>query len=326
MSLHPFSTLTPDLILDAVEAQGYLSDGRTLALNSYENRVYQVGLEGAEPLIAKFYRPQRWSDAQILEEHQFTLELAEQELSVVAPLISAQGETLFRFGDFRFALFPRRGGRAPELDDPEHLFQLGVTLGRIHAVGASRAFQTRPRIDVDSFGWQSREYLLEHAIPQSLRPAYEVISRDLLNAVQARFSAYPDIVYQRVHGDCHGGNILWRDDLPHFVDFDDSRMAPAVQDLWMFLTGDLTNQQLQLGELLAGYEEFSHFDPRELHLVEPLRALRMIHYAAWLARRWDDPAFPMAFPWFNTERYWGQHLLDLKEQFARLDEPVLRVL
>src|SRR5210317_1116286 len=322
----PFYTMTPDLVIDAVESQGWLSDYRILELNSYENRVYQVGIEGEQPVIAKFYRPNRWSDAQIQEEHDLCFELVEQELSVVAPLRDNEGRSLFEHGDFRFALYPRRGGRAPELDDMDHLFTLGQTLGRIHAVGASRPFVVRPKLDVQSFGWDNREFLLQSFLPQSLREAYERISEDLLRQVEERFSAYSDLKSIRVHGDCHVGNILWRDDLPHFVDFDDARTAPAIQDLWMLLTGDRPQRELQLAEVLAGYEEFYEFDPRELHLIEPLRALRMINYAGWLAKRYEDPAFTKAFPWFNSERYWGEHLLDLKVQFAQLDEPVLRIL
>lgn len=322
----PFYNMTPDVVIDAVESQGWLSDYRILELNSYENRVYQVGIEGEQPVIAKFYRPNRWSDAQIQEEHDLCFELVEQDLSVVAPLTDEQGRSLFEHGDFRFALYPRRGGRAPELGDMDHLFTLGQTLGRMHGVGASRSFTERPVLDVRSFGWENREFLLQHFLPATLREAYERISEDLLNEVEQRFKAYADLRAIRVHGDCHVGNILWRDELPHFVDFDDARTAPAIQDIWMLLTGDRGQRELQLAEVLAGYEEFYEFDPRELNLVEPLRALRMINYAGWLAKRHEDPAFIKAFPWFNTERYWGEHLLDLKEQFAQLDEPVLRIL
>lgn len=322
----PFYQMTPDRVIDAVESQGWLSDYRILELNSYENRVYQVGIEGEQPLIAKFYRPNRWSDEQIQEEHDFCFELVEQELSVVAPLRDDQGRSLYVHGDYRFALFPRRGGRAPELDDMDHLYSLGQTLGRIHAVGASRPFLHRPALDVQSYGWDNRDFLLEHFIPNSLREAYDRISKDILDKVEARFTELGSVNHIRVHGDCHVGNILWRDDLPHFVDFDDSRKAPAIQDLWMLLTGDRPQRELQLAEVLGGYEEFFDFDPRELHLIEPLRALRMINYAGWLAKRYEDPAFTKAFPWFNSERYWGEHLLDLKVQFAQLDEPVLRIL
>jgi len=323
----PFYQLTPDTVIDAVESMGYLSDGRILALNSYENRVYQVGIEGSEPLIAKFYRPQRWSDEQILEEHRFCFELAEQELPVVAPLTNAEGESLFYFRDYRFSLFPRRGGRAPELDDPDHLYQLGLTLGRIHLIGAVRPFEQRPALDIQTYGRDSVELISTGFIPGSLRDAYTSLCSDLLSGIEACFAAAGDVRMIRVHGDCHGGNILWRDDMPNFVDFDDARMAPAIQDLWMLLTGDdRVQQQLQLAEVIAGYSEFADFDPRELHLVEALRTLRMMHYSAWLARRWEDPAFPHNFTWFNTERYWGEHILQLREQLSALQQPPLQLL
>ncbi|MBV1788438.1 serine/threonine protein kinase [Marinobacterium sp. D7] len=327
----PFYQLMPDTVIDAVESQGYLSDGRILALNSYENRVYQVGIEEAQPLIAKFYRPLRWSDEQILEEHAFCFEMAEQELPVVAPLRDAEGNSLFRFpangSEYRFALYPRHGGRAPELSDPEHLYRLGHTLGRIHLIGAVRDFEHRPRLDIQSYGHDSVELIARDFIPASLRQAYVSLTADLLREVEAAFRQAGNVRYIRAHGDCHGGNILWRDDTPNFVDFDDARMAPAIQDLWMLLTGDDRNElQLQLNEIVEGYNEFAEFDPRELHLVEPLRCLRMLHYSAWLARRWDDPAFPRNFSWFNTERYWGEHLLQLREQFAKLREPVLELI
>ena len=326
-SSHPFETLTPDFILDAIEAQDFLSDGRILALNSYENRVYQVGIEGEVPIIAKFYRPGRWSDAQIMEEHEFCYELEAQELSVVTPLKNNQGESLLRYQDFRLALFPRRGGRAPDLDNPDHLYQLGNTLGRMHQVGAAKAFIERPTLDLASFGYNSIELIARDFIPNSLRQAYLSLTQDLMQKIEEAFQRFDDIKSIRVHGDCHGGNLLWRDDLAHFVDFDDARMAPAMQDLWMLLSENERHlRELQLAEVLSGYQEFADFDPRELHLIEPLRTLRMLHYSAWLARRWEDPAFPKSFPWFNTERYWGEHILQLREQLSALQEPVLRIL
>ena len=322
----PFYSMTPDRVIDAVESQGWLSDFRILELNSYENRVYQVGIDQADPLITKFYRPNRWSDAQIQEEHDFCFELADADISVIAPLKNSEGDSLLIFDQFRFTLFPRRGGRAPELDDPEHLYKLGVALGQIHAVGAAKSFVERPALDVHNYGWQSRALLLSEHIPESLRAAYESISREVLERVEQRFEDYSDLQSIRVHGDCHSGNVLWRDERPHFVDFDDARMAPAIQDIWMLLTGERHQMEIQLGEVIAGYEEFFEFNPRELNLVEPLRTLRMMNHAAWIAKRWDDPAFPKAFPWFNTERYWGEHLLDLKVQLSALDEPVLKLL
>lgn len=321
---HPFDSLTPDLVLDAVESLGYLSDARVLALNSYENRVYQVGIEGGEPLIAKFYRPQRWSDAAIREEHAFSLELADCEVPVVAPL-SKDGETLFEHGGFRFALFPRRGGRAPEPGNLDQLYRLGGLLGRLHAVGASRPFMHREELTVANFGHDSLATLLDSGfIPSSLLPAYESVARDLLAQLDTLFATAP---YQtiRIHGDCHPGNLLCRDETFHIVDLDDCRMGPAVQDLWMMLAGPRHERLAQLAELMDGYQEFHDFDPRQLALIEGLRALRLIHYSAWLARRWNDPAFPPSFPWFGTERYWGEQILTLREQRAALDEEPLRL-
>ncbi|WP_010324949.1 serine/threonine protein kinase [Marinobacterium stanieri] len=323
----PFYQLTPDTVMDAVESRGYLCDGRILALNSYENRVYQVGIEDETPLIAKFYRPNRWSDEQILEEHQLCFELDEQELPVVAPLRDGQGESLFQFQDYRFSLYPRRGGRAPELGDPDHLYRLGQTLGRFHLVGQAQPFKSRPALDIQTYGLNSIELIGRDFIPSSLREAYLSLTSDLIASIERCYAAAGDVRRIRVHGDCHGGNILWRDDTPNFVDFDDARMAPAVQDLWMLLTGDdRQQQQLQLAEVVEGYNEFADFDPRELHLVEALRTLRMLHYSAWLARRWEDPAFPRNFTWFNTERYWGEHILQLREQLSAMQEPPLQLL
>ncbi|MFB8830868.1 serine/threonine protein kinase [Azotobacter salinestris] len=321
---HPFDSLTPDLVLDAVESLGYLSDARVLALNSYENRVYQVGIEGGEPLIAKFYRPQRWSDAAIREEHAFSLELADCEVPVVAPL-SKDDETLFEHAGFRFALFPRRGGRAPEPGNLDQLYRLGGLLGRLHAVGASRPFVHREELTVANFGHDSLATLLDGGfVPASLRPAYESVARDLLAQLDALFAATPCQAI-RIHGDCHPGNLLYRDEAFHIVDLDDCRMGPAVQDLWMMLAGSRQERLAQLAELMDGYQEFHDFDPRQLALIEGLRALRLIHYSAWLARRWDDPAFPPSFPWFGTERYWGDQVLTLREQRAALDEEPLRL-
>lgn len=321
---HPFDTLTPDLVLDAVESIGYLSDARVLALNSYENRVYQVGIEDETPLIAKFYRPGRWSDAAILEEHQFSLELAEHEVPVVAPL-ERDGSTLFEHAGFRFALFPRRGGRAPEPGNLDQLYRLGQLLGRMHAVGANRPFEHRETLGVQNFGHDSLSTLLEgNFVPRSLLPAYESVARDLLKRVEDVFAS-TDFTPIRLHGDCHPGNILARDDAFYLVDLDDCRMGPAVQDLWMMLAGERHERLGQLAELVDGYNEFHDFTPRELPLIEALRALRLMHYSAWLARRWDDPAFPMSFPWFGSERYWGDQVLILREQMSALQEEPLRL-
>lgn len=321
---HPFDTLTPDLVLDAVESAGYISDARVLALNSYENRVYQVGIEDGTPLIAKFYRPGRWSNEAILEEHQFSQELADREIPLVAPL-SRDGQTLFEHAGFRFALFPRRGGRAPEPGNLDQLYRLGQLLGRMHAVSASRPFEHRESLNVENFGHASLNTLLEgNYVPKSLLPAYESVARDLLKRVEDVF-AQTEFQPIRLHGDCHPGNILARDDAFYLVDLDDCRMGPSVQDIWMMLAGERHERLGQLSELVDGYNEFHDFTPRELPLIEALRALRLLHYSAWLARRWDDPAFPMSFPWFGSERYWGDQVLILREQISALQEEPLKL-
>lgn len=308
------SELTPNLILDAIESTGLYCDGSLLTLNSYENRVYRLGIHDAPPLIAKFYRPARWSDEAILEEHTFLAELATQEIPVV-PALSIDQQTLFHFQDYRLALFPCQGGRAPELDSPETLQWMGRFIGRIHAISQIKSFQQRPTLDIDSFGHQSRDYLLQHNfIPDLLLAPYQLVLQQALEGVQHCYQQAGDISHIRLHGDCHLGNVLWTDAGPHFVDFDDSRMGPAIQDIWMLLSGERQEQNRQLIEILIGYEDFCEFDNRELHLIEALRTLRLIHYTAWLARRWDDPAFKQAFPWFNTEQYWQQHIGELQEQ------------
>jgi Ser/Thr protein kinase RdoA (MazF antagonist) len=324
----PYAGLTPEVVLDALGDVGLHGDGRMLALNSYENRVYRVSLEEVAPCVAKFYRPGRWSDAQILEEHAFVRELAEQEIPVVAPMIFARHATLPSFAGYRFAVYPLCGGRAPELDRRDTREWLGRYLGRIHAVGAAQGFAARPALDVATFGEEPRHWLLAHAfIPDDLLDAYRSVVDQALAGVRSCFERAGDVRRLRLHGDCHAGNILWIENGalagPHFVDFDDSRTGPAVQDLWMLLSGERAEMSRQLRDLLAGYEEFIDFDRRELHLVEALRTLRLIHYAAWIARRWDDPAFPAAFPWFNTQRYWQDRILELREQIALMDEPRL---
>jgi Ser/Thr protein kinase RdoA (MazF antagonist) len=332
---HPYSRLTPDVVLNALEAVGLRCDGRLLALNSYENRVYQVGIEdesladarASAPVVAKFYRPERWSDAAILEEHAFAHELASAEIPVVEPLAFG-GRTLLEAEGFRLAVFPRRGGRAPELEDRDTLEWLGRFIGRIHAVGGARPFAHRPRLDIESFGIEQRDYLLASGfIPAELLDGWKEAARRALDGVRAAFDRAGDVRWIRVHGDCHVGNVLWtpstgnRPGGPHFVDLDDSRMAPAVQDLWMLISGDRDSMGRQLGHILRGYEDFAEFDDRELHLIEALRTLRLLHYSAWLARRWDDPAFPIAFPWFNTPRYWQDRVIELREQIAAMEEP-----
>ena len=326
MTTHPYDRLTPDMIIDAVESAGYLSDARLLALNSYENRVYQVGIEDSTPLIAKFYRPERWSEAQILEEHRFSLELQDAEISVVAPMVNDQGATLHTFEGFQFALFLRRGGYPPELDNLDNMLVLGRTLGRIHAVGRAAQFKVRHSMSVQRMLSDSRALLLEKFIPRDLVPAYESLTADLEQQVRSVCSEVQPEDFIRIHGDCHVGNILWRDNTAHFVDFDDCCAAPAMQDLWMFLNGERHDRQLQLSELVEGYSEFCDFDPRQIRWIETLRTLRLIHYAAWLGRRWEDPAFPRSFTWFNTERYWADHILELREQMSALQEEPLQLL
>ncbi len=321
----PYATLTPDAMLDAIESVGVRCDGRFIALNSYENRVYQVGVEDGLPLVAKFYRPGRWSDEAILEEHDFVRELAEQELPVIAPL-AFDGRTLLEQGGFRFALYPRRGGRVPDLDGAGVRERLGRLLGRIHAVGSSHGFAHRPTLDIGHFGEDSVRLLVEGGwVSRDLLEVYRGVAGHALEEVRRCYARAGDVAYLRLHGDCYAGNVLWAEDGPHFVDFDDSRMGPAVQDLWMLLSGERESRTRQLIELLAGYEGFREFDPRELHLVEALRTLRLMHYSAWIARRWEDPAFPAAFPWFNTPRYWEERILELREQIALMQEPPLTV-
>jgi len=329
----PYAGLTPETVLDALEGVGLRGDGRLLALNSYENRVYQVWLEDAvtpssqEPpmgsVVAKFYRPERWSDAQILEEHAFAAELAEREVPAVPPL-ALLGRTLSAHAGFRFAVFPRRGGRTPELERRDTLEWIGRFIGRIHAVGAVRPFAERPALDAETFGREPRDWLLAHGfVPTDLREAWQSTVDLALQGVARCYQRAGAVGTLRLHGDCHAGNILWTDQGPHFVDFDDARTGPAVQDLWMLLSGEREAMTRQLGWVLAGYEQFRAFDTRELYLLEALRTLRLVHYCAWIARRWDDPAFPAAFPWFGTQRYWQDRILELREQSALMDEPPL---
>lgn len=326
MNSHPYDRLTPDMVISAVESVGYLSDARLLALNSYENRVYQVGIEDQVPLIAKFYRPERWTAAQIMEEHDFSRELAEADISVVAPLANAQGKTLHHYEGFQFTVFERRGGYPPELDNLDNLLILGRTVGRIHAVGSAGKFQHRMSLSVERMLVENSEFLLSHFIPKSLIPAYSSLTADLAKATASIYGEMQSQDLIRVHGDCHVGNILWRDDCAHFVDLDDCVMAPAMQDLWMFLSGERHRREMQLAELIEGYTEFCDFDPRQLRTIEALRTMRIVNYAGWLARRWEDPAFPRSFTWFNTERYWGEHILELREQLSAMQEEPLRLL
>jgi Ser/Thr protein kinase RdoA (MazF antagonist) len=320
-----YTELSPDIVLQALDARGFETSGRMLALNSYENRVYRIEVEGARPLVAKFYRPGRWNTEEILEEHAFALELATAEIPVVPPMI-IEGETLLQYEGYRYVLYPLQGGRWPELNQQEDLIWCGRFIARIHMIGGRQHFKQRNEISITRMGNESSEYLLKQKfIPDYLIQSYQFLCADLMQQFEQCFRAAGQFKTLRIHGDCHRGNILWTDNGPHFVDLDDCCTGPAVQDLWMLLAGDRNEMTEQMSDLLEGYSEFAEFDPRELHLIEALRSLRMMHYASWLARRWDDAAFPQAFPWFNTTRYWEDHILELREQLSRMQEPVLVV-
>lgn len=315
----PYATLEPSLILDAIEQMGFHCNGSLFPLNSYENRVYQIGIEDAAPLIAKFYRPHRWSDAAILEEHTFSAELATHEIPVVAPI--KRDTSLFTYQGFRFALFPRQGGRALELDNLEQLEWMGRFIGRLHAVGACQPFKHRISLDVSTYGKIPNQFLIDNKfIPSEVLNQYTDVVAAALEKIQQRFEQIDNLKYIRLHGDCHAGNVLWNTG-PQIVDLDDCLMGPAIQDLWMLLSGANPDEtRMQLNCILNGYHEFHDFNYSEIHLIDALRTLRMIHYSAWLAKRWEDPAFPLNFPWFNTLRYWQEHLQNLREQVYLLDE------
>jgi Ser/Thr protein kinase RdoA (MazF antagonist) len=318
----PFTGLSPEVVLDAAASVGLEVDGRLFALNSYENRVYQLG-SPAGMLVLKFYRPARWSDAQIEEEHTFTAELAAAELPVAAP-VRIDSRTLFKYQDFRFAAFPWMLGRAPELDAPEARQIFGRTLARMHQIGALRPFLARPKLGIRRLGWEAREQVLDgELLPEYLHERYESTSATLLEKVEQAFEQAGDVRDIRIHGDCHMGNLLWNERGPVLVDLDDCAMGPRVQDLWMMLAGTASEQQRQWSELLEGYSQFADFDFREVRLIEALRALRMIHHAAWVSHRWLDPAFPRAFPWLGEARYWEGYLRDLMEQVETIEYPPL---
>jgi Ser/Thr protein kinase RdoA (MazF antagonist) len=340
---HAFESLTPDTVLDALDTVGLRGDGRLTALSSYENRVYQVQLEDGSAVVSKFYRPKRWSDTQIQEEHDFAAELMAAEVPAVGPL-RLMGQTLHHFGGFAFSVSPRRGGRPPELDDSEVLEWIGRFLARIHTVGAKKPFASRPRLDVESFGVESMQWLLENdKVPLDVQSAWTRVCTNAIDLVAKNTvltgadgindTENPGVRVLRLHGDCHPGNILWTPadaapaagPGPHFVDLDDARSGPAVQDLWMLLSGDRSQRTRQLGLLVDGYEQFRNFDRRELALIEPLRTLRLIHYSAWLARRWDDPTFPVNFPWFGSSDYWQGQVQMLEEQLEAMQEEPLIV-
>lgn len=329
----PYADLTPDLVLDALEALGQRVDGRLLQLNSYENRVFQVGLDSGDFVVAKFYRPGRWRDEQILEEHAFSQELVAAEVPAVQPIslqamdasahVQGTPPTLGHFKGHRVAVSPRRGGRAPELEDPQVLTWLGRFLARLHVVGAQKPFEHRLSMGVEQTGRQARQWLAdsEHSLPIEQRANWLTAADQALDLCQQAFDRIDGLRLRRLHGDCHPGNILWTPDGPHFVDLDDACMGPAVQDLWMLLSGDARDRQSQLNALLDGYESMAEFDWRELKLIEPLRTLRIIHHSAWLARRWHDPAFPAAFPWFTSGTYWQQQVDLLRQQIDLMQTP-----
>ncbi|WP_298628248.1 serine/threonine protein kinase [uncultured Legionella sp.] len=315
----PYAQLNPEFILDAIEHIGFRCSGSLLALNSYENRVYQIGIEDSDPLIAKFYRPHRWSSEAILEEHQFSLELAHHEIPIIAPLL-INDQTLHHHSEFRFALFPKRGGHALELDNNEQLEWMGRFLGRLHRVSACRSFQHRSQLNVQNYGHNPYTLLLENNfIPDYLKDNFCKTVETALEKIKQIFQEIGQVTQIRVHGDCHAGNVLWSESGPHIVDLDDCLMGPAIQDIWMLLSGTPEHMEQQLDKILQGYNEFHHFNPSERHLIEPLRTLRMLHYSGWLAKRWNDPAFPLSFPWFNTPAHWQNQLADLNEQIELLD-------
>lgn len=318
MQEQPYNNLNPETILSALEKLGFITTGQLLALNSYENRVYEVGVEPSKKLVVKFYRPQRWTDDAILEEHRFAFTCQEREIPVVPPLL-LQRRSLHEINGYRYAIFPARGGRAPELEYGNTLQTLGHFIGRLHALGATQAFVHRPTLNAQTYGVNSLNYLLENQwLPPHLESSFKQIGENLLEAINEKYDKQPNLQLIRIHADLHCGNILMDEDKPHIVDFDDCRMGPAIQDMWMFLSANAEQAKIQLENFLNAYQDFCDFDYRELHLIESLRSLRLLHYSAWLARRWQDPAFPMHFSWFNTETYWQQQITDLTDQLKSL--------
>jgi Ser/Thr protein kinase RdoA (MazF antagonist) len=320
----PFADLNPDRILDAIESLGFQCDGRVLALNSYENRVYRVGREEAAPLVAKFYRPERWSDNAILEEHAFCAELLAADISVVAPMAINQKTLHYTADNLRFAIFPMQGGQAPEPGDKETLIHIGRALGRLHSIGATKSFIYRDALSIQKHAEHPVHYLLDaNWLPPELEDNFISLCEQLISEIENAWHRAGEIETLRLHGDCHPGNLLWRNDTVHFVDLDDALSGPAMQDLWMLLSGSANMRSQQLAWLLEGYEVFRRFNRAELHLIEALRAMRIIHYHAWIAKRWHDPAFPAAFPWFESSRHWEAVITQLQEQLATMQEPIL---
>jgi len=310
----PYENLTPDRVLDIIEDLGYPVNGQFLALNSYENRVYQLGVEEDKPVVVKFYRPGRWTDEAIQEEHDFSYELAEVDVLVALPL-NINGNTLHKNDEFRLAIYERKSGRAPELDQPQSLAQLGRLLARIHSVGSRGRFQHRQKLTSQILGHDARECILNCGfLPDYSKESYATITEQLLKLVDAYFDEYTLPQYRRIHGDFHMGNVLVNNDAFCIVDLDDCVSGPAIQDIWMLLSGEKHEQEFQLSAVIKGYNEFFDFDVSELNMVEALRTLRLMNYAAWLAKRWNDPAFPQNFPWFDSPRYWEEHVNSLQEQ------------
>jgi len=318
-----FQALSPDLILDALESVGLIAESGLTALNSYENRVYQFLGDDKKRYVVKFYRPERWTEEQILEEHDFSKDLLEAEVPAVAPL-DIQGRTLHSHQGYLFTVFPSVGGRQYEIDNLDQLEWVGRFLGRIHQVGSERLFTARPTIGLDEYLTQPRIILENSAlIPARQRAAFLTVTDNLISTIGQFW--HDDWQPLRLHGDCHPGNILWRDG-PLFVDLDDARNGPAVQDLWMLLHGDHSEQRLQLDILLEAYGEFADFDTKQLSLIEPLRAMRMVYYLAWVARRWEDPAFPKSFPWMKDEDFWLGQSAAFNEQIKKLQAPPLQLM
>ncbi len=330
MSDFSFSNLTPALILDAIESLGVQVTSGLLALNSYENRVYQFSTENNTRMVAKFYRPSRWTNEQIQEEHDFAFELNDLELPIISPLKFSVADrpyaSLHQFEGYRFALFPSVGGREFEVDNLEQLELMGRLIGRIHASSAKKPFKHRLNINTEEYLDDSALILKESSLlPKHLHLAFFAILTPVIECTKRLFNQHiKNVRHIRLHGDCHPGNILWRDG-PSVVDLDDCRSGPAIQDLWMMLSGDVMQQQIQLETLIEAYEEFNAFDMTEFNLIEPLRAMRMVHYMAWLCRRFEDPAFPRAFPWFTEDKYWENQILSLKEQLADLQQPAIKI-
>ncbi|GAA6134014.1 serine/threonine protein kinase [Oceaniserpentilla sp. 4NH20-0058] len=324
---HPYEKLTPDTVLNAIdhilEPLGWLTSGHQLALNSYENRVYQIGIEEQKDVVAKFYRPGRWSRETILQEHEFTLFAKEDELPVVAPMV-IDGESLFEYQGFYIALFPKQGGHSGHIEHLDEFEQMGRLIARLHQTANAVECDQRGNMTPQKFARDSRQFLLDnHFIDDSLLPAYETLSLDICNRLDELWN---EPKMQLVHGDLHASNLIWFQEEPYMLDLDDCIRAPRIQDMWMLLNGDRDQMQAQLAAMARGYEMFLPFPVDQVPLIEVLRTMRLMHYSAWLAKRWDDPAFKMAFPWFNTPRYWSEEILNLREQFSALQEPPLQLI